>query len=115
MGLDTGAISNDPSAPYIEMGDQEDDEYCYDTHSDDVAEEEQPQPKDKQAEIQEERPIGRKPSDSEDLNRKLDSLHTEVACLKTSMTALNDKVNKGFATLQIELDEMRKEVEKLRN
>ncbi|KAL5864927.1 hypothetical protein ACOSQ3_002441 [Xanthoceras sorbifolium] len=113
MGLDTGAISNDPSAPYIEIGDQEDDEYCHDTHSDDVAEEEQPQPKDKQAEIQEERPIGRRPSDSEDLNRKLDGLYTEVACLKTSMTTLNDKVDKGFATLQTELDEMRKGVEKL--
>ncbi|KAL5814679.1 hypothetical protein ACOSQ4_025320 [Xanthoceras sorbifolium] len=29
------------------------------------------------------------------------------------MTALNDKVDKGFATLQTELDEMRKGVEKL--
>ena len=47
------------------------------------------------------------------MNRKFDGLHTEVACLKTSMTALNDKVDKGFATLQTELDEMRKGVEKL--
>ncbi|KAL5839797.1 hypothetical protein ACOSQ4_012405 [Xanthoceras sorbifolium] len=29
------------------------------------------------------------------------------------MTALNDKVDKGFATLQTELDEMRKGVDKL--
>ncbi|KAL5851632.1 hypothetical protein ACOSQ3_006750 [Xanthoceras sorbifolium] len=100
MGFDTGATTNDPSTPYIEMGDQEDDEYRHDSHSDDVAEEEQPQPKYKQAEIQEERPIGRRPSDSEYVNRKFDGLHTEVACLKTSMTALNDKVDKGFATLQ---------------
>ncbi|KAL5741428.1 hypothetical protein ACOSP7_028160 [Xanthoceras sorbifolium] len=105
-GLETAAISNDQSALDIEIGDQEDDEYCDENHSDDVAEEEQPQPKDKQAEIQEERPIGRRPSDSQDL-------HTEVACLQTFMTALNDKVDKGFATLQIELDEMRKGVEKL--
>ncbi|KAL5818469.1 hypothetical protein ACOSQ3_022360 [Xanthoceras sorbifolium] len=111
-GLETAAISNDPSAPDIEIGDQEDDEYCDETHNDDVAEEEQPQPKDKQAEIQEERPIGRRPSDSQDLHRKLDGLHTEVACLQTSMTALNDKVDKGFATLQTELDEMRKGVQK---
>ena len=62
MGFDTGATTNDPSTPYIEMGDQEDDEYRHDSHSDDVAEEEQPQPKYKQAEIQEERPIGRRPS-----------------------------------------------------
>ena len=47
------------------------------------------------------------------MNRKFDGLHTEVACLKTSMTALNDKVDKGFATLQTQLDEMRKGVEKL--
>ncbi|KAL5789880.1 hypothetical protein ACOSQ2_004768 [Xanthoceras sorbifolium] len=43
----------------------------------------------------------------------MDGLHTELKCLQTSMTALNEKVDKGFATLQTELDEMRKGVEKL--
>ncbi|KAL5751029.1 hypothetical protein ACOSP7_025632 [Xanthoceras sorbifolium] len=112
-GLEKANISNNPSAPDIEISDKEDNEYCDDNQSDDIDEEEQRQSKDKQAEIQEERPIGRSRSDSQDLHRKMDGLHTEVKCLQTSMIALNEKVDKGFATLQTELDEMRKGVEKL--